>query len=265
MITLKTREQIIVMTKFIRDQTEQPAKSTRLSRAAQTFLLTLTLSLVAAFAAWLSFVALCTYDRQIIGLCRHPAGGWLVMVGTLALLWSWIALQQADRLRRRLRKGLYGRPGRSFRLVLPGFSGKIGRNLDQIFRNAVHFIWEGELPPAWIAGRQHPALYHNRAGWWVEVPMDGGRRVWVGQQVFYEWLVQVMAVKNDLMPGESAIGERLWAPLVGRPQWYARCQLLQKVGAAIWMTDHPSSRRLVRTDVLGILEDLEEARPVEEN
>lgn len=247
---------------ILRNDPAPPNRPNRLTRLAQTAGLLLALSLVAGFAAWLLWLTGCLYDARLSPLCGHPSGAWVVFLGAIALTWLWVAWWLRERLGRRLRRGMYAR-----RVApLPLHWGGLGYTLYKVAMLA----WEGEWPDAerddgsaWVRGRQHPAIYHNQRGWWVEVAIDGGRRVWVGQQAMYEWFVRVCG--REIGPGESAIGQRYWEPVIGRGQWDARCKLLEAVGAAARGTDSPNSRQLARRDVLGVMEDLEDRVPLQEN
>lgn len=236
-------------------------RSSRLSRVAQNAGLLLAASALTGLAAWLAFAAACLYSHDL-PLCRHPAGGWIVLIGAMALVWLTVAAALRDKLMRRLRRGMYAhRPATAaWRVRMPA-----------TLRNAVRLAWEGEWEHTWHEGRVHPALYDDRRGWWIATPIEGGTTVWIGRQTFYEWLRTVEGLhKGDaLKPGESAIGQRLWEGRgVRRAVWWAYCTLLEEAGAAYCATSSRSSRRLVepaRFNVVGILEALEDSRPLEEN
>lgn len=237
-------------------------RSSRLSRVTQNAGLLLAASALTGFAAWLAFAAACLYSRDI-PLCRHPAGGWIILIGAMALVWLTVAAALRDKLMRRLRRGMYAhRPATAaWRVCMPA-----------TLRNVARLAWEGELQEhTWHAGRVHPALYDDRRGWWIATPIDDGTTVWVGRQTFYEWLRDVEGLHRGdaLKPGESPIGQRLWEGRgVRRALWWAYCMLLEEAGAAYCATAGRNSRRLVepaRFNVIGILEILEDLRPVEEN
>jgi hypothetical protein len=196
-------------------------------------------SVVMGAAAWLAWFAGCLYDAALVPLCQHTYGSGVVFVAGAALVWLWSASYLSERLRKRLRKGMYGGPS----FTTPGGA---------LFERLVRLVGEGPEPP-----RPAGALtLYDRTGWWVDTPLDDGTRVWVGRQAMWEWLVDVAALHRRRVGG-SAIGQRRWEGRIGRGQWYARCALLWQIAAIEQATSDPRSRRLVRTDVNRMMEDLE--------
>lgn len=206
-------------------------------------LLIATTSFVLGSGAWLAWFAGCLYNRDLVPLCRHPQGGWVVFVLASALIWLWSASYMHERLRKRLRRGMY-----SYRA--PGWHAPGG----QWVENVVSLMIDGELPNRRRGGGA--VVLYDRTGWWVDTPVDDGTRVWVGRQAMWEWLLDVAASHKRGGSG-SAIAQRVWEGRIGRAQWWARCWLLQQVAAAEQTTVDPRSRRLVRTDINRIMEDLE--------
>lgn len=218
----------------------RPVNRIRAPRWLRNAGLIIATSLVMGAAAWLAWFAGCLYDADLTPLCRHTYGSGVVFVGGAALVWLWSASYLSERLRKRLRKGMYG-GGPSF--TTPGAG---------LFERLVRLVGEGPEPP-------RPAgslTLYDRTGWWVDTPLDDGTRVWVGRQAMWEWLVDVAALHRRGVGG-SAIGQRRWEGRIGRGQWWARCWLLWQIAAIEQATSDPRSRRLVRTDVNRMMEDLE--------
>ena len=219
-------------------------------RLAQNAGLAAAVSFVSAATAWLLHLIGCLYDAELVPLCRHDYGSFVVAGVAICMIWFGIAATLRDRLQRRLRRGMYAaRPWR----------------MPPAFGSVVHFVVNGEMPGTWAEGRAHPALYDDRCGWWVWVPIDGGKHVWCGRQSFYEWFLDVLSEKGRVKPGQSPIGQRLWESRLGRARWDAYCRLLVEAGGAQQSTDDPRSRRLLDLTALDVMENLEIVRNIERN
>lgn len=198
------------------------------------------LALTSALASWLTYFTACLISPYS-GPCRQPGGGFIVIVAAIALVLLWISSHQRDRLRQRLRRGMYSRVS--------------GAGRASTFERAVKFVLDGK--------RSMPLT--TRVGWWVDTPIENGTRVWVGQDDMWEWLVDVNVLRLSLKAGASPIARSKWEPIVGKLQWDARCRLLVAVGAAGYSTDDKRSRRLIRFDMSGILKDMEGLGNYEDN
>jgi len=219
----------------------QMLKGLKIMKKANRFIITASLIILLAFtsslAAFLSFQAACMvypYSQP----CRFPAADLLIVISVLAVVLFWTSGHQAERLKRRLRRGMYG--GSSVKGLVPKGA----------FSSVVKLVVEGD----W----SQQVEVTDRAGWWQQTPIENGTIVFVNRQDMYEWLVEVNVLSLELKPGQSPIARREWEPIVGKLQWDARCRLLLAVGAAVQNTSDARSRRLVRYDISRILEDLEQ-------
>jgi len=73
----------------------------------------------------------------------------------------------------------------------------------------------------------------------------------------WQWLAGVEALAATMPAGESAIGERRWQPVIGRDLWLAYMDILEAVGAVEYPTDDLRSRRYVRGQPWGRVEEFE--------
>lgn len=213
----------------------------RLDRSITTALLGVVMSILIAISAWLGFLTLCLYDRGI-RVCGTANADLIILLGTLAFSTGWIAWHTSARLRKRLRRGEWRYNG-----PYPDVPGTA------LLENVQRLIFDDGEPR-----KVDTLVLYDKTGWWVSVPMENGTRAWVGRQDFYEWFIQVVKLHNDADFGKSAIGRGQWEPAIGRVQWWARVWLLMQVGAVMQNTSDPRSRRLARTDIHRIMEDLED-------
>ena len=133
------------------------------------------------------------------------------------------------------------------------------------FERTVQVVWGSELEPpdTLITGE----MRWEQRGWWLSV--KSGRRVWVNRWELWQWLAKVEALAATLYPfgysqgspaGESPIGERRWQPVIGRDLWLAYMDILEAVGAVEYPTDDLRSRRYVRGQPWGRVEEFEKMR-----
>lgn len=212
-------------------------------------------SAITAGTAWLGFAAACLWSADL-PLCRHPAGGWIVMLLAVALVNLPVAALAREKARRVIGRGLYARPL------------DLARPLDATAKAIgalAHLAWEGELPTH-RQGAAHDALrvFEGR-GWWVK--FDSGSDVWVGKQDLYDWLADAWLLQERYQrqrSGQSAIGQRRWEPEIGRPQWQARCWLLEQAGGVERNTSDRRSTPKLRWLPWDTVQRLEAVLPSEE-
>jgi hypothetical protein len=144
-----------------------------------------------------------------------------------------------------------------------GWNRGDGRHdLAATFSRVVKFAIDGEWPreqesPGLITGTQR----FRKLGWWITIPLDGGRVVWVDRWRLWQWLIEVEGLRYQMESGESEIGERYWEPRIGRPLWMAYMIILESTGAAETLTPDPRSRRYVGSgDAWGWVEEYERWR-----
>src|SRR5262245_47484395 len=186
-------------------------------------------------------------------VCYHALWSWCgfdayVTVAGLVALGVIAPLAHTDRERamRRAARGMWARRS---------WGSRAGQQLTATFNRAVRFAIEGEWPqqPGLITGEQR----FERRGWWVDVPLDGGRAVWVERYELWQWLIEIEGLVYHVGVGESPISERLWEPELGRARWMAYVSILESVGAAEAATGDPRSRRYLPGQPWGRVEEYE--------
>jgi hypothetical protein len=200
--------------------------------------------------AWLVNWLAC-YHR-LWGFCG-PSTYVTLTIGAALLVLAPLAWTYRERALRRASKGMWARSG----------WGLGSNDLAVIFKRTARFAIEGEWPDSQLAGVISGTQRFERRGWWVTVPIAGGTEVWVDRWALWQWLIKVEALRGQLPPGESEIGQRYWEPRIGRPLWMAYMIILEAVGAAETVTPDPRSRRYVGGDAWGWVEAYEAIRASE--
>ncbi len=214
----------------------------RADRNLQIAGLGLLTSAMVAFAVWLLWSGACLWSREVL-LCRHPHGAWIVVISAAGLVWLSTGLALHDKLQRKVRRGMYARPGA---LQWRAPVGAFKRSVEAVFAA------EAETEPATYSGT-----------WSVWTPIDNGTTVIVDRHEFYEWVLDVLHRDQRKMPGESPIGQRYWERRIGRYQWHARCTLLEESGAIVYGTSSRTSRRFKALPASEIMANLDKLRLVE--
>ena len=198
-------------------------------------------------AAWLATYIGCEVYAGA-RLCAWP--GLYPAVAALAamLVVAPIGAIYRDRAQRRATRGMWQKVRGS------GF-GVRGSWLTT-FERTVQVVWGSEIDPpdTVITGE----MRWEQRGWWLDV--KSGRRVWVDRWELWQWLVKVEALAATMPAGESAIGERRWQPVIRRDLWLAYMDILEAVGAVSYATDDLRSRRYVRGQPWGRVEEFEKVR-----
>lgn len=194
-------------------------------------------------------------------LCYHRLWGWcggehyVTVAGLMALVVLIpIGLSYRERALRRARRGMWARPGWGAAHELVATFGKVTRLI-------IEGEWGHEPAPAsLITGAQR----FERRGWWITVPLDGGRAVLVDRWELWQWLIEVERLRYQLPVSESAIAERLWESRLagqgGRARWMAYMIILEAAGAVICPTGDPRSRRYIPGDPWSYVEEYEKWR-----
>jgi hypothetical protein len=201
---------------------------------ARTAGLAATLAILVGGLSGLAYLSLCLYDSAL-GVCRHPAGFWLAVLAGIGLVGLAVATDLWDRLRRRLRRGMYARP-------VSGLGGVgLGRSLERAARLVIEGEWEQSGEPS------HPIEMDDNLGW--RVPLDDGTVVIVFWDDMWQWINDCYIRQNDPeYAGWGATSQRMWDGVIGRPQVVARNWLLEQAGAVRRNKASPNStRRLVGT------------------
>jgi hypothetical protein len=196
------------------------------------------LALLAAFAAWLAWTAACLYDPGL-PLCRHPAGGWIIIIGAAAIVLGWAGLLVRERLRRRLTRGMYARPAVARR----GWFERTARSIFEAGPDATHPL-------------DLPANY----GW--QVSLDDGTRV----NVFVD---ELWGILNDAWQFQhnpancryGALSQRRLDPKIGRPRTLAVNYLVDLAGGVRKNKDTTNSTRRLNATPWSIMTALMEAWP----
>ncbi len=199
-------------------------------------------------AVWLAMLLACTRWGATWPAACEPINYPAAALATAVLVLAPIGAVYLERARRRAAKGMWQKVGAGGRG--PG-SGWLAT-----FERSVRVMWgsEAEAPDSLITGE----MRYERRGWWLSV--KSGRRVWVDRWCFWQWLWEVEALAQSLPAGESPIGERRWQPVIGRDLWLAYCDILEAVGAIEYATDDLRSRRYVRGQAWGRVEEFEKVR-----
>lgn len=207
--------------------------------------------LLLTLAGWIGQSLLC-YHR-LWGYCDFSHA--LTLAGLVALgVLGRLGLIYKERAIRRASRGMWSRAG---------WGSRAGHELAATFSKVTRFIIEGETEPE-APGLITGARRFEKRGWWVDVPIGGGRAVWVDRWQLWQWLIEVESLRYQMKPGESEIGERYWEPRIGRPRWMAYMIILETIGAAETVTGDPRSRRYVGGEAWGWVEEYERVRGSEE-
>ena len=197
-------------------------------------------------AAWLVLYAVCrsSWWRQVCNQDGFMSVTILVIVLTLAP----IGYIYRERALRRARRGMWAGGGLAW-----------GQRAGRLYDNVTRLAFEPPEPEGEIVGQDR----FERRGWWVWVPVGGGRQVWVDRRDFWQWLVEIEQAAQGMQFGASVIGQRRWEPELGRERWMAYCDILLAVGAIEYSTADPRSRRYIPGAPWGRVEAYEQLRPSE--
>lgn len=203
-----------------------------------------------AIAAWLAFSAACLYDDDL-PLCRHPAGGWIVMIGAVVAVFAPLALVAMRRARRGLGRGMYARVA----------GVRQGRVNWQLLESVGRLIIEGEWHSAGTIERSwHPADVPTGYGW--RVALEDGAQVIVFFDDFRQWLYVAWELeKRAKVPQQGATSQRTWDKRIGRDQVLARNYLLEMAGGLRRNRAAPNATRRIDGTPWSILERLIEIWP----
>lgn len=200
-------------------------------------------------AAWLANGLVCYH--QLWAWCGGSAYVTIAALVALFVLTP-LAYTYRERAIRRASKGMWSR----------SWHRGPGHELTATFNRVVKLAIgpeEEQSPAGLITGTDR----FERRGWWIDIPVDGGKRVWVDRWQLWQWLIKVDALQGRLLPGESEIGRNYWEPRIGRPLWMAYMIILEAVGAIETRTPDPRSRRYVGGDAWGLVEQFEKIRASE--
>lgn len=213
------------------------------------------------------FISLAAWTGQGL-LCYHRLWGWcgrehyITVAGLIALLvLAPIGLSYKQRALRRASRGMWSR----------SWHRGTGHELTATFTRVTRLvIGQEEEAPAGSGNAYGPHASiitgtdrYERRGWWIDLPLDGGTRIWVDRWELWRWLIEVEGLRYQLKSGESPIGRGYWEPKIGRPRWMAYMIILEEVGAAETVTGDPRSRRYVGGDAWGLVEQFEKIRASE--
>lgn len=222
--------------------------------ALRSLRLALAWALIAAvfgtIAAWLTFSAACLYDDSL-PLCRHPAGGWIVMIGAVVAVFAplaWVAMRRA---RRGLGRGMYAR-------VAGVRQSRVNWDLlESVGRLVIEGEWHGAGP---IEQGWHPLNVPTGYGW--AVTLEDGAQVIVFFDDFRQWLYEAWELQERArIPQWGATSQRTWDKKIGRDQVLARNYLLDLAGGLRRNRAAPNATRRICGTPWSILERLVEIWP----
>lgn len=198
-------------------------------------------------AAWLANGLVCYH--QLWAWCGGSAYVTIAALVALFVLTP-LAYTYRERAIRRASKGMWSR----------SWHRGPGHELTATFNRVVKLAIQGEEeadPAGLITGTDR----YKKLGWWIDLPIDGGTRIWVDRWELWRWLIEVEGLRYQLKPGESPIGRGYWEPRIGRELWMAYVIILESIGVADCRTGDPRSRRYRGSgDTWGVVEEYEKWR-----
>lgn len=210
---------------------------------------TLVSALLAAAAAWLTWLAGCLYSPAV-PLCQHDHGGAIVALSGLLLAVIPVAYTARARALRAVGRGMYARP-------VGGRVESAGGRVAGWLESAARFVVEGELDQRIVGDERrgwHPLLDIPPEHGWI-VPLSNGAAVIVRWGEFRAWLYEAWELQQA-GGRRGATSQRTWDGRIGRDQTLARNHLLEIAGALRRNRRAANATRRIEGPPWGILERL---------